>query len=160
MENLNRILPKGSILPVPLLGGVTIGSPIRLDVDEEKSDFLARARARRAGPAIQLADENYCAPAGPARRARAAWSPADEAARWLIEGVLALLVVASVIGWILSRRVTAKAAARPSRTVNVRIRAWWFMAAIFGVALFIVVSATTVLFGIVSFLALGASSSR
>jgi len=44
MENLNRILPKGSILPVPLLGGVTIGAPIRLDADEEKSDFLARAR--------------------------------------------------------------------------------------------------------------------
>jgi 1-acyl-sn-glycerol-3-phosphate acyltransferase len=44
MENLNRILPKGSILPVPLLGSVTIGAPIRLDAEEEKSDFLARAR--------------------------------------------------------------------------------------------------------------------
>jgi 1-acyl-sn-glycerol-3-phosphate acyltransferase len=44
MENLNRILPKGSFLPVPLLGGVTIGTPIRLDAGEEKSDFLARAR--------------------------------------------------------------------------------------------------------------------
>jgi 1-acyl-sn-glycerol-3-phosphate acyltransferase len=44
MENLNRILPKGSILPVPLLGGVTIGTPIRVDADEEKFDFLARAR--------------------------------------------------------------------------------------------------------------------
>ncbi len=45
MENLNRILPKGSFLPVPLLGGVTIGAPIRLDASEEKADFLARARA-------------------------------------------------------------------------------------------------------------------
>lgn len=44
MENLNRILPKGSFLPVPLLGGVTIGAPIRLDADEQKVDFLARAR--------------------------------------------------------------------------------------------------------------------
>ncbi len=44
MENLNRILPKGSILPVPLLGGVTIGTPIQVDADEEKFDFLARAR--------------------------------------------------------------------------------------------------------------------
>jgi 1-acyl-sn-glycerol-3-phosphate acyltransferase len=44
MENLNRILPKGSFLPVPLLGGVIIGAPIRLDAGEEKFDFLARAR--------------------------------------------------------------------------------------------------------------------
>ena len=49
MENLNRILPKGSILPVPLLGGVTIGAPIRLDAGEEKEDFLARARAAVLG---------------------------------------------------------------------------------------------------------------
>ena len=49
MENLNRILPKGSFLPVPLLGGVTIGSPIRLDAGEEKGDFLARARAAVLG---------------------------------------------------------------------------------------------------------------
>ena len=49
MENLNRILPKGSFLPVPLLGGVTIGAPIRLDAGEEKADFLARARAAVLG---------------------------------------------------------------------------------------------------------------
>ncbi len=49
MENLNRILPKGSILPVPLLGGVTIGAPIRLDAGEERSDFLARAQAAVLG---------------------------------------------------------------------------------------------------------------
>ena len=49
MENLNRILPKGSILPVPLLGGVTIGAPIHLDAGEEKADFLARARGAVLG---------------------------------------------------------------------------------------------------------------
>ena len=44
MENLNRILPKGEILPVPVLGSVTFGEPIRLNEDETKSDFLVRAR--------------------------------------------------------------------------------------------------------------------
>lgn len=44
MENLNRILPKGEILPVPVLGSVTFGTPIRLDESEAKPDFLTRAR--------------------------------------------------------------------------------------------------------------------
>lgn len=45
MENLNRILPKGEILPVPLLGSLTFGEPIHLHDNEPKPDFLARARA-------------------------------------------------------------------------------------------------------------------
>lgn len=44
MENLNRILPKGEILPVPVLGSVTFGAPIRLEAGEMKPDFLVRAR--------------------------------------------------------------------------------------------------------------------
>lgn len=44
LENLNRILPKGEILPVPLLGSVTIGVPIRLEPEESKEAFLERAR--------------------------------------------------------------------------------------------------------------------
>ena len=44
LENLNRILPKGEILPVPLLGSVTIGAPIRLEAEETKEGFLERAR--------------------------------------------------------------------------------------------------------------------
>jgi 1-acyl-sn-glycerol-3-phosphate acyltransferase len=44
LENLNRILPKGEILPVPLLGSITVGSPIRLESGETKADFLDRAR--------------------------------------------------------------------------------------------------------------------
>ena len=43
-ENLNRILPKGEILVVPLLGSITIGAPIALREGEGKQDFLARAR--------------------------------------------------------------------------------------------------------------------
>jgi 1-acyl-sn-glycerol-3-phosphate acyltransferase len=44
VENLNRILPKGSIVPVPLLTRVTFGEPIRVIEGEERDDFLDRAR--------------------------------------------------------------------------------------------------------------------
>jgi 1-acyl-sn-glycerol-3-phosphate acyltransferase len=44
LENLNRVLPKGEILPVPMLGSVTIGAPVTLGNNESKADFLERAR--------------------------------------------------------------------------------------------------------------------
>lgn len=44
MENLNRILPRGEVLPVPLLSSITIGSPIWLEAGEPKNQFLKRAR--------------------------------------------------------------------------------------------------------------------
>lgn len=45
MDNLNRILPKGEVLPVPLIGHVTFGAPLKLLPEETKPAFLARARA-------------------------------------------------------------------------------------------------------------------
>jgi len=45
IENLNRILPKGEFLPVPLLGGVSFGSPMKLENGEGKDSFLTRAQA-------------------------------------------------------------------------------------------------------------------
>ena len=44
LHNLNRILPKGEVLPVPLIAQVTFGPPIRLQADEAKAAFLERAR--------------------------------------------------------------------------------------------------------------------
>lgn len=44
MENLNRILPRGEFMPVPLLSSITIGHPIWLEAGEPKADFLNRAR--------------------------------------------------------------------------------------------------------------------
>ena len=44
LDNLNRVLPRGEFLPVPLLSCITIGSPIWLDPGETKQDFLKRAR--------------------------------------------------------------------------------------------------------------------
>lgn len=46
LENLNRILPKGEVLPVPLLSSVTFGPPIRLLAGESKEAFLMRARGQ------------------------------------------------------------------------------------------------------------------
>jgi 1-acyl-sn-glycerol-3-phosphate acyltransferase len=45
LENLSRILPKGSHLPVPLIAQARFGSPIQLLNNESKPDFLLRARA-------------------------------------------------------------------------------------------------------------------
>jgi 1-acyl-sn-glycerol-3-phosphate acyltransferase len=49
LENLNRILPKGEFLPVPLLSRATFGPPIAPAGDEEKAQFLERARAAVRG---------------------------------------------------------------------------------------------------------------
>ncbi len=44
LQDLNRILPKGDFLPVPLLGSLSLGAPLRLEPDERKTAFLQRAR--------------------------------------------------------------------------------------------------------------------
>ena len=44
IDNLNRVLPRGEFLPVPLLSSITIGPPIWLEPKENKHDFLKRAR--------------------------------------------------------------------------------------------------------------------
>ncbi len=49
IENLNRVLPKGEILPVPMLCSVTFGEPLRLAQGEMKPDFLTRARDAMLG---------------------------------------------------------------------------------------------------------------
>jgi len=44
LENMNRILPKGELLLIPLLAAVTFGAPVRREEGEEKSAFLDRCR--------------------------------------------------------------------------------------------------------------------
>lgn len=44
IENLNRVLPKGAFIPVPLMCKVNFGAALRLTRDESKDDFLRRAR--------------------------------------------------------------------------------------------------------------------
>lgn len=52
IENLNRVLPKGEILAVPILCSVTFGEPMRPAENETREAFLARARdaVRSLGP--------------------------------------------------------------------------------------------------------------
>lgn len=44
IDNLNRVMPKGEFLPVPLLSCISIGAPIWLESGESKVEFLQRAR--------------------------------------------------------------------------------------------------------------------
>ena len=45
LANLNRIMPKGSALPVPLIATAAIGTPLATAAGETKEAFLTRARA-------------------------------------------------------------------------------------------------------------------
>lgn len=45
LDNLNRILPKGEFLAVPLIASVAAGAPLQFDPAETKSEFLLRAQA-------------------------------------------------------------------------------------------------------------------
>lgn len=73
---------------------------------------------------------------------------------WLLEGVGALLLVASLIGLILARRAATDAARATVANLNARIRAWWMMVAVFAAAVAIGPIGSTVLFALLSFLAL------
>jgi 1-acyl-sn-glycerol-3-phosphate acyltransferase len=44
LENLNRVLPKGEAVPVPLMSRVAFGAPLKLHDGEDKTAFLDRAR--------------------------------------------------------------------------------------------------------------------
>lgn len=44
IDNVQRVMPKGEIVPVPILCSVTFGVPIRLEAGEDKQHFLSRAR--------------------------------------------------------------------------------------------------------------------
>lgn len=44
IHNVQRVMPKGEVVPVPILCSVTFGAPMQLQPDEPRADFLARAR--------------------------------------------------------------------------------------------------------------------
>ncbi|GAB4122938.1 MAG: lysophospholipid acyltransferase family protein [Rubrivivax sp.] len=45
IANVQRVMPKGEVVPVPILCTVTFGAPIQLEPGEDKRAFLERARA-------------------------------------------------------------------------------------------------------------------
>ncbi|BFO54004.1 hypothetical protein AVXHC19_08070 [Acidovorax sacchari] len=44
IHNVQRVMPKGEVVPVPILCSVTFGAPIELGAGEERRAFLDRAR--------------------------------------------------------------------------------------------------------------------
>ena len=44
IENLNRVMPKGEFVPIPLLCTVTVGAPILVGAGEDKAALLDRTR--------------------------------------------------------------------------------------------------------------------
>lgn len=44
IDNIQRVMPKGEVVPVPILCSVTFGAPVALQPGEERKDFLERAR--------------------------------------------------------------------------------------------------------------------
>ena len=45
IDNVQRVMPKGEVVPVPILCTVTFGAPLQLGGGEDKREFLERARA-------------------------------------------------------------------------------------------------------------------
>lgn len=43
IANLNRVMPKGEVIPVPLICTLTFGAPLHVQPEENKDAFLARA---------------------------------------------------------------------------------------------------------------------
>ncbi len=78
----------------------------------------------------------------------------DKQTYWLVGGVLALLLVSSLIGWLLSLRMTSDSGKTTVQNLNARIRAWWIMVAVFGLAMATGGIGSVVLFALTSFLAL------
>jgi 1-acyl-sn-glycerol-3-phosphate acyltransferase len=44
IDNVQRVMPKGEFVPVPILCSVTFGAPMQLQPGEDRAAFLARAR--------------------------------------------------------------------------------------------------------------------
>jgi 1-acyl-sn-glycerol-3-phosphate acyltransferase len=44
IHNVQRVIPKGEVIPVPVLCSVTFGEPVRLGEGEDRAEFLRRSR--------------------------------------------------------------------------------------------------------------------
>ena len=82
------------------------------------------------------------------------WMNIDPQMQWLFLGLVGVLVVAAVTGFVLSRLVTGESGRAVVANLNARVRAWWVMALLFAASLGVGSPGTVLLFGMVSFLAL------
>ncbi len=72
----------------------------------------------------------------------------------LLVGLFGILVLASVIGYLLERRLSPDGSNPVIENLNDRIRAWWVMVAVFTAALATGGIGSVILFGLLSFVAL------
>lgn len=79
---------------------------------------------------------------------------ANQALLWVFGGVLGLLGVATAVGAALAASTRSETSRATIVNLNARIRAWWFMSAVVGAALWAGMWGAVVLFGLLSFLAL------
>lgn len=78
----------------------------------------------------------------------------DRHLAFLLCGVAVLLVTATLVGRVLSKRAVTETARATVGNLNARIRSWWWMCLVFAAALLSGTIGTVVLFGLLSFLAL------
>ena len=78
----------------------------------------------------------------------------DRELLWLAAGVLGVLVISSIVGAVLARRVTSDAGRATVANLNARIRSWWVMSAVFALALLTRGLGSVLLFAVISFFAL------
>lgn len=69
----------------------------------------------------------------------------------LFGGVLGILLLASLIGFVLGKRVKTPEGAATVENLNTRIKAWWMMVALFAIAFWFGKTVTIVLFALTSF---------
>lgn len=69
----------------------------------------------------------------------------------LFGGVLGILLLASLIGFVLGKRVKTPEGAATVENLNARIKAWWMMVALFVIAFWFGKAVTIVLFALTSF---------
>ncbi len=141
LDNMNRILPKGEIVPVPLISSVTFGPPVRLEAGEARPVPGPHAGGGRcpadASPELMLTDSTTRRgsisggrPLTPDRRrcARAEGNLTmvfDQELTWLIGGVVGLLTLATVAGAVIARLASSDRGRATAANLNARVRAWW-----------------------------------
>ena len=72
----------------------------------------------------------------------------------VLGGIVALLTLASLIGYLLERRAARPELVATVRNLNARIRSWWVMVVVVGGAIALGPTVTIVLFALLSFMAL------
>lgn len=73
---------------------------------------------------------------------------------WLVGGILGFLLIATIIGQILAKRVRSEEGKKTVANLNSRIKAWWMMVFVFVLAMLSGGIGSVILFGVTSFLAL------